>query len=69
MTDHRLFGQTDIDEADGGELSLCCICGKTFLDRRSLHLHVAIDHESTHIVLVNKRLFFQKLYFLIRLPV
>uniref|UniRef100_A0A915EUB8 C2H2-type domain-containing protein n=1 Tax=Echinococcus canadensis TaxID=519352 RepID=A0A915EUB8_9CEST len=45
MTDHRLFGQTDIDEVDGGELSLCCICGKTFLDRRSLHLHVAIDHE------------------------
>ncbi|KAM7534938.1 hypothetical protein Aperf_G00000101963 [Anoplocephala perfoliata] len=44
MTENRRFGTSDFDEFEDSELSLCCICGKTFTDRRSLHLHVAIVH-------------------------
>lgn len=47
MTENRRFGSSDFDEIEDSELSLCCICGKTFTDRRSLHLHVAIVHEGT----------------------
>nr|CUU98051.1 hypothetical transcript [Hymenolepis microstoma] len=47
MTESRPLGSSDFDEIEGSELSLCCICGKTFTDRRSLHLHVAIVHEDS----------------------
>ncbi|VDL60822.1 unnamed protein product [Hymenolepis diminuta] len=47
MTENRRFGSSDFDEIEDSELSLCCICGKTFTDRRSLHLHVAIVHEDS----------------------
>uniref|UniRef100_A0A5K3EQW8 C2H2-type domain-containing protein n=1 Tax=Mesocestoides corti TaxID=53468 RepID=A0A5K3EQW8_MESCO len=46
MTDNRRYAQIDVDDIDGGELSLCCICGRTFRNRRSLHLHVILEHAS-----------------------
>lgn len=48
MTDDDPLHCSTSDASDDSDLSLCCLCGKTFPNRHLLHQHYVEDHEGDH---------------------